>query len=81
MQEHASGRLDARMDVNLGMAQRHRDELEHLLHAGVHPAEVREAGRRRRVVFRNSPRVTAQLRPLAALLPDCTRRAHLPLSI
>lgn len=43
------------MDVDLGMAQRHRDKLEHLLNTRVDATEVREARRGGRIVFCNGP--------------------------
>ena len=35
MQQHAARRLDASVEVDLGVRERHRHELEHLLHARV----------------------------------------------
>jgi hypothetical protein len=42
MQQHPPRRLYTRMQVNLGVAKRHRDELQHLLYARFDAAEVRE---------------------------------------
>ena len=56
MQKHTPWGLHTRMYVYLRMAEGHRDQLEHLLDARVHPAEVREARRGRRVVPRGRRR-------------------------
>ena len=40
MQQHAAGRLHAGVKVDLGVRERHRHELEYLLHARVDAAQV-----------------------------------------
>ena len=52
MQQHAARGLHTSMEVYLGVGERHRDELEHLLHARVDAAQVREAHGRRRMLLR-----------------------------
>jgi hypothetical protein len=40
MEQDAAGRLHAGVEVDLGVHEGHRYELEHLLHARVHAAQI-----------------------------------------
>jgi hypothetical protein len=67
------------MEVDLRVCKRHCHELEHLLHAWVHAAQIGEAHRRRRVFLRRATRADGGATAFGALI--AARRSRLAFTL